>query len=446
MTDHLPGPRGLANLRWSLRLGRDPYGTLPAVQQTFGDVVMLGFGPYRAVYVFGPDANRDLFAQGHGTVSWRDAMAPLIPVDGETAVVVSDGADHERRRRIVQPAFGRRKLDDTISLMAAEASRTFATWTPGTRHEAHAELRACIRRIVIRAWFGDDLGARADELGDLLEEPLRYINRPPWRRFDREWPGTPYRRAMRARRAADAIVYREIERRRNLADLHSRVDLLSALLAAEDDDALTDVEVRDQIISLIAAGYDTTSAAAAWLVHFLSNDAETWSTLRREVEAVVGDAAVTADHLAAMPWLNGVTSEALRLGSPGSLAGRRIDAPFPVSGHELAPGPFVFYSPYVTHRLADIWPAPTSFRPGRWVEGHRDHHEIPNGAWVPFGGGARRCLGFAFAVTELKVLTIELVRALGVPHTLVPERHTIPPTGLASTVPDGGVIVTVAAA
>ncbi|MGA9278536.1 cytochrome P450 [Ilumatobacter sp.] len=445
MSDSLPGPRGIANLRWTIRLARDVYGTLPKLLDEYGEVCALGIGRFRAINVFGPTGTREVFAQGAGTVSWHDAMEPLIPVDGETAIVVSDGADHARRRAVVQPAFGRRKLDDTIEMMSSEARSTFASWTPGTDHEASSELRVCIRRIVMSALFGDDMGNRADEFGDRLEDAFHYINRPPWKRFDHEWPGTPYRAAMKSRRAADKIVYDEIERRRTMVDLADRVDLLSSLLVARDDEQLTDVELRDQIVSLIAAGYDTTTAAASWMVHFLATNPTVWTELQREVHEIANSSndsetnctMIDGDMLARMPWLNGVTSETLRLGSPGYIAGRRIEAEFDVLGHTLPPGPFVFYCPYVTHRMASLWPDPLEFRPGRWIEGHEHHHHVAQGAWIPFGGGARRCLGLAFATTELKVLALELARA--VPGPLVPERTEIAPTGFASMRPTDGV-------
>lgn len=441
MSDRLPGPRGAANVRWARRMMRDVYGTLIALHEEFGDVAALGRGRLGAVSLFSPEAALILFAQGADTVSWHDAMAPLIPVDGETAIIVSDGDDHERRRRVVQPAFGRRKLDDTITMMSQEARRTFSTWTPGSEHETYVELRGCIRRIVIRALFGDDMGARADEFGDALEEPLRYINRPPWRRFDHEWPGTPYRRAMASRRAADAIVYSELDRRRALPDLESRVDLLSVLLTAHEDDALTDTEVRDQVVSLIAAGYDTTTAAAAWMVHFFATNPSAWVELQSEVRDVVGSSEPDASMLQNMPWLNGVVSETLRLGSPAYIAGRRVEAPFDVLGHTVPAGPLVFYVPYVTHRLESCWPNPLAFRPGRWVDGHVDHHEITPGSWIPFGGGSRRCLGLGFATTELKVLALELARAVS--GSLVAMHHDVQPTGLASMMPEDGAPVTV---
>lgn len=441
MRDSVPGPRGLANLRWAIRVGRDVYNGLPDLHAEFGEVCAIGVGPVRSVMVYGPAGTRDVFAQGPDTVSWHDAMAPLIPVDGETAIIVSDGEEHARRRRIVQPAFGRRKLDDTVTMMASEAQATYSSWTPGTEHEAYDELRSCIRRIVMRALFGDDMGERADEFGDRLEEALRYINRPPWLRFDREWPGTPYRRAMESRRAADVIVYDEIERRRAIPDLEHRVDLLSSLLIARDDDVLSDVELRDQIVSIIAAGYDTTSAAASWMVHFLATVPGVWSAMQDEVKAVSGSSALTADKLAAMSWVNGVVHETLRLGCPAYIAGRRIKAPFEVLGHTLPVGGFVFYVPHVTHRMESVWPDPLEFRPGRWIEGHEHHHDVETGAWIPFGGGGRRCLGLAFATTELKVLAVELARA--VPGSLEPRRHHIEPAGLAAMMPDGGVHITV---
>ncbi len=413
------------------------YGTLLAMNDTYGDVCTVGFGPLRAVYVFGAEANQALFAQGPDTVSWHDAMASLIAVDGETAIVVSDGADHVRRRRIVQPAFGRRKLDDTLELIRSEATEAFTTWTPGSRHDAYAEMRTCVRRIVVRALFGDDLGVQANTVGEHLDEVLRYVNRPPWRRLDRDWPRTPYRRAMRARDIVDRVVYAEIARRRQLDDLDQHVDLLSALIAAQDSDGtLSDLEVRDQVISLIAAGYDTTSAAAAWMIQFLAANAGARRELIHEVDAVLGDHPVTSEHLREMPWLNGVVSESLRLGSPAYVAGRRIEAPFDVAGRQLPAGPLCFYSPYVTHRMTAHWPNPQAFLPGRWVDGHPDHHSVDAGAWVPFGGGARRCLGFGFAITELKLLAVELIRAVG--DNLTADRTQIPPTGFVSMAPDGG--------
>jgi cytochrome P450 len=443
MTKGLPGPKGLANIRWSLRLASDIYGVLPELHREFGDVFELGFGRFRAVYVVGPEASQTLFAQGPATVSWHDAMAPLIPVDGETAIVVSDGADHERRRRIVQPAFARRKLDDTVTLMQAEAKTTFASWIPGTTHEAYAELRACVGRIVVRALFGDDLGAKAEQVQHDLGDAMAYINRPPWTRFDHDWPGTPYRKAMRSRQAVDRVVFDEIARRRQLDDINDRVDLLSSLLVAQDvDGALSDVEVRDQVISLIAAGYDTTTAAASWMVHFLATNPDVVKRATAEIDAVIGMDAVTAEHLQRMPWLNGIVSETLRIGSPAYVAGRRIEAPFDVLGHTLPAGPFVFYNPYITHRLEHLWPDAEAFRPGRWIEGHAHHQEIVAGSWIPFGGGARRCLGFGFAITELKVLAVELIRQVG--DHLKPERSMIPPTGLASMAPKDGVTVSIA--
>jgi cytochrome P450 len=439
MSAVLPGPRGMANLRWTARLARDMYRTLPEMHRAFGDVFEVGVGPARLVYLVGPRANRDLFALGSPDVSWREAFASLVPVDGETAIVVSDGADHARRRGVVQPAFARRRLDDSIASMVVEARGTLAAWTSGSTHDAYDELRTCIRRIVIRALFGDRLGARADVVGERLAAALEYVNRPPWRRFDRDWPGTPYRRAMTARTAVDAIVYEELAARRSDPDAAGGDDLLSILASS---DALSDVEVRDQVISLIAAGYDTTSAAAGWMVQLLATETEARNVLLAEIERVVPDDPLTAERLAAMPWLNGVVSETLRLRPPGYVVPRKIDRSVQVAGHMIPGGRLALYNPMLTHRLEDFWPEPHAFRPGRWVDGHTHHQEVEAGSWVPFGGGARRCLGFAFAITELKVLAVELMRVTGGRiHAVEPDPE---PHGLAAMTPRGGVPIRVA--
>lgn len=425
-----------------MRLVRDPYSALVDMQATYGNVFAVGRGRLRFIYLAGAEAHRDLFALGPPDVSWHDAFAVLIPVDGETAIVVSDGDDHARRRRLVQPAFGRRRLDDTITMMSDEARQTFAAWTAGTTHDTYGELRPCIRRIVIRSLFGDDFAARSDEFGDALEAAFDYINRPPWKRFDRDWPFTPYRRAMRSRRAADAIVFDEITRRRHDAATVTRDDLMSVLVVAQDDDGvLADVEVRDQVISLIAAGYDTTTAAASWMTLFLAVNDDARDRLVDEVSSTLGDRPLDADAIAHMPWLNGVVSESLRLGPPGYVVPRKIDRPVTIAGHSLPAGKLAFYSPYLTGRMESLWPAPDEFRPGRWIEGHDHHHQVEPGAWAPFGGRARRCLGFGFAITELKVLAVELLRATQGRITALNPAPT--PTGLASMYPADGVPIRV---
>lgn len=432
-------PDALARFGWLMT--RRPHDALWWLHRRYGEVVSVGWGPGRVVFGFGPRANRDILGAPAGSLRWRDAMAPLIPVDGETAIVVSDGEDHARRRRIVQPAFARRRIDAEIALMVAEIDDELAGWRPGRVVDAHAALRRVIRRIVIRMLFGDGLARRAGELGDLLEEPLAYVQRPPWMRVDRRWFG-PYRRAMAARAAADAVVFEEIRVRRRRPGGPGD-DVLGWLVAASDpgDGAggvaagLTDQEVRDQVVSLVAAGYDTTSAAAAWAVDHLVAHPGVARTLEEEVTDALGGAPPGPADLVGLPTLRGVVLETLRLRPPGIAAGRRVTGPIEVAGRTVPPGPMVMYSPWVTHRMPEVWPEPERFLPERWAV------EPPPGSFVPFGGGARRCLGFGLATTELGVLVCRIAQTVRLERAGPPPRGA----GLATHAPVGGVPVRVVA-
>ena len=242
---------------------------------------------------------------------------------------------------------------------------------------------------------------------------------------------------MRGVRAADAVIQAEVDRRRaHGIDADEHPDVLSALLVGADDETLTDAELLDQVRSLIAAGYDTTSAAAAWVVHALGRHPDVLDALRAEVAEVIGDRPPTLDDLRRLPTVDGVVREVLRLWPPGFVAGRRSVADCEVAGHLVPGGSTVLYSAYVTGRDPELWPSPDRFDPSRWAPGQP---EPPSYAFVPFGGGARRCIGFALATLELQVLVTRLAQRA----TWRLEKPEAKAVGIASAVPKGGVPVTI---
>lgn len=435
----LPGPRSpAAQVRLAVDLLRRPAPTLVALYERYGPVVAFGVRRYRYVALFGPEANRLVLADHPERFRWRDAMEVLVPVDGETALVVSDGEEHRRRRRLVQPAFATKAVHGYLDVMAEEAARELGTWAAGTVVDAYARLRRVILRVAVRSLFGDSLGARADELGRVLAVAVEFVNRPLPLRVEVDLPGTAWRRTRAARAAADAIVDAEVARRRTAraggAALPAEpADVLDVLLAAVDD-GLTDQEVRDQVVSLVAAGYDTTSAAAAWAVHELLGNDGAWARAAAEVDEVVGEADLSVAHLARMPYLDAVVHETLRLWPPGFASGRRAVEAFELAGHRVPAGSMILWSPYVTHRSPDVWPEPDRFRPERWFEGEPEPY-----TFVPFGGGYRRCIGFAFALQELKAVLVELLRR----WDLAPVPRPVVPTGTVSLHPKGGLPVRV---
>jgi cytochrome P450 len=417
--------------------------TLERLHRLHGPVVDFGFKiPLRAVLLFGPEANQHVLADNADNFLWAEAFRLLEVVDGPTALVVSDGAEHRRRRRLVQPAFALKRVDAHVELVAAEVDRTLSGWQTGRQLDAHAELRATVRRIVVRALFGDQMGDLADEIGERLEPALRYVQRTPMTRLDVDLRWNGYGRAKAATRAVDELILAEIARRRRDgidADVHP--DTLSALLVAADevdgtDAPLTDAELCDQIRSLIAAGYDTTSSSAGWLVYALGANPGVLDALRTQVRDTIGDRSPTIDDVRAMPLVDGVVRETLRLWPPAAVSGRTAIDDFEVLGHRVAGGSTVLYSPYITHRLPEVWGDPEAFRPERWEGGE----PVPY-SFVPFGGGYRKCIGFALATLELQVLAVRLAQQV----SWQLDRSTIRPAGVATFAPKGGVPITIAA-
>ena len=438
-----PRPTLVEHLRLAARVN-DLAGTLDRLYAEFGPVADVGYRiPIRLVYLMGVEANRYILSEHPENFTWREAFQLLEVVDGPTALVLSDGEDHRRRRRLVQPAFAIKRVDAHLELAVREIDRTLGTWTPGRSVDALTELRATVRRIVVRALFGEQLGADADRIGDLLEPALQYVGRTPMSRIDVDLPFLPYGRAVRAARAVDAIVLDEIRRRRHEGvDATASPDTLSALLAAADeaegsDAPLTDAELCDQIRSLIAAGYDTTSSAAAWLVHGLGANPAAFARLRTQVRDTIGDRAPTIDELRTMPLVDGVVRETLRLWSPAAFSGRRAVDDFELYGYRIPGGSMVMYSPYITHRLPEVWGDPLVFRPERWETGEPEPF-----SFVPFGGGYRKCIGFALATLELQVLAVRLAQR--VDWRL--ERPGVRGAGIANFAPKGGLPITVGAA
>jgi cytochrome P450 len=408
----IPGPRHPVEIfRSGARFARSPHAALLQLHRDYGDVVAFGFGPSKAVALFGTAANEFVFT-GPERFRWREAFDVLVPVDGDTALIVSDGPDHRRRRRVVAPAFHHRQVAGYVEQMVASVDTTIDTWRVGQAVVLYRERRSAVRRATVRILFGDRLAADAEMLGAQLQPVLDVVNSSPLHQLVQRRFGTPgWRRAMAAKRRVDERIYAEIAERRARPAPPGPGDVQNLLLTAADDGtALSDAEIRDQIVSLIAAGYETTSAALAWAGYALLTPGGAWDATRREVAVVVGKRAPVAADLDHLPHLAGVVAETLRLYPPATVSARTAATDLHYAGYDLPAGTLLLYSPYVTHRLPELWPEPERFRPERWdarLPGFRGPGPYE---YLPFGGGAHRCLGAGFAVTELRAMLARLVQ------------------------------------
>jgi len=409
---------------------RRPHLVAFDLYQRHGPVVRLGRGAASVVMLLGPDANRVILSERPDSFTWHEAMAILEPVSGPTALVLTDGEDHRRRRRMVQPAFSTHRIDLAVPVVVEEVDAAIDDLGPGSVVDLHVLLRRTMRRVMVRVLMGSSLPERADTLGAVLEPAMTYIDRIPQLQF-RGAPGSG--RARRARRAADALVDAEVGRRRRTGEPGH--DVLGMLLASD----LSDAELQDQVVSLIAAGYDTTSAAGAWTLLALLRTLGEWHRVRADIHRTLGNdgRAPDADDLRDLPYVAATVNEALRLWPPGSLSGRRSTEEFTFAGYPIPAGSNIVFSPYVTQRMPEVWGSDADqFRPARWLES-----DPPAFGFIPFGGPYRRCLGFALALTQLQVAVARLVQRTSL-HLVDPD-----PTrfgrGISALVPEGGVPVVV---
>lgn len=433
----LPGPRRPWDQVTLARLmARSPAEGLSLLYERYGPVAKFSMGPLSYIALLGPAANRLILSEGLELFRWREAMSVLIPVDGDTAMVVSDGADHRRRRQAVQSAFAAKRIHRYLDVMIDEFDRELASWPTGGQVNALAALRRPIKKITVRCLFGDAMD-QSDDLGRSLDTTIAFVNQPMWRQIKVDLPWTRWHRALAARARTDQTVKAEIVRRRAAADRPESPDVLDVLLAAVDDDGrptLTDEEIRDQVVSLVAASYDTIGSATAWALHELMANRAVRDRLAAEVAEVAGEGRLTVEHLGRMPYLDAVVSEVLRMWPPTSVSGRKVTTAFEFSGHTIPAGSMVLYSPYVTHRMPELWPDPDTFRPERWTGDRPDPY-----VYLPFGGGYRRCIGFIFALQQIKVLLVQAIRSL----ELTADYDTLTPVGIPALHPGNGLPVRV---
>jgi cytochrome P450 family 135 len=366
---------------------------LEACRRRYGDVVTLGtLFDSGFVMVFDPALVKEVFQGSNDQLHAGEANALLGPVLGERSVLLLDGAEHLRHRRLMLPTFHGERLRVWTGAMAEAADVEIDAWPVGEPFSMLRTMQAATLHVIIRVVFGYEPGPEAEELQRRLREMIDPVARPRGllllQLLDRF--GARNRAVSRfeaQRRAVDELVYAEIARRRLEPDLAERTDVFSALLLAEDENGerLTDREVRDELMTLLLAGHETTAVGLSWIFDLLLH---TPGVHRRAAE---GDE----------EYLDAVVKEALRLRPVIPAVGRVVRGqPFSLGGYQIPVGMEINPSIRIIHRRADLYPEPHRFRPERFLG-----PDAPDTyTWIPFGGGTRRCLGASFALTEMRII------------------------------------------
>jgi cytochrome P450 len=390
-----PGPTA-GPVRQTMRWLARPIALLEDCRRTYGDAFSLNFLGFRSplVFVSHPEAVKALYSErGHGLPPGRSLS--LRPIVGDRSVLLLEGSDHLSRRKLMLPPFHGERMRAYEPIMREAAAREIERWPDSEPFAVHPSMQAITLEVILRAVFG----VERRDLADLLRELLRLtasaqlqflvllarrVGGPdPLARFD----------VLTAQ--IDKILLAEIAERRADPETAKRADICSLLVEArfEDGEPMDDREIRDQLLTLLVAGHETTATALAWTLDLLAHHPEALERLTQEVDAG-GDA-----------YLRAVIAESLRLRPVVPLAGRRLSSDMRVDGLDLPAGTDVTPAIWLTHTRADTYPEPYAFRPERFLNGAPSTY-----AWIPFGGGIRRCLGAAFAEMEMRVVLAEIVR------------------------------------
>ena len=407
-----PGPSDFSLAR-THQIAHDPLPLLLSNYEEHGPIFSMRLLHTRVVFMLGPEANHFVTVAHPENFHWRESSCgDLIPRLGDGLLTIDDDY-HDRARAIMMPAFHREQVTAMIDSMAAEAEGAIATLRPNEVFDLYDWMRNLAMRIAMRALLGLDpdgagKGAAAAEhferaLGFYgIDYPLRLLR----------GPGSPWRKLVSSRKVLDDIVFAEITRRRAAPDPDSR-DILSLLLGArgEAGEAFTDREVRDQVMTLMFAGHDTSTSTLTFMMHELARHPDVVSRLCEEQDRVLAGAAPTVDQLEKeMPYLDMVLDEVLRLYPPAWIGPRRAVRDFEFGGYTVPRDAYVNYCSWASHRIPEVFPEPEAFIPERFTRERKA--ALPRGAYVPFGGGQRICIGKRFGQTEVKLVATMLLQRL----------------------------------
>jgi cytochrome P450 len=376
----------------------NPLGFLAANQRRYGDIFGVRFPTFgRIIYVARPELVKEVFTGAPSVFHAGEANATVLePALGPNSVLTLDDEPHLRQRKLLLPPFHGARVQRYGELIVDLTRREIERWPVGEPFAMRPHTQRITLGVIMRAVFGVHEAARLARLEALIDEFARRVGTITAFPFMRRNLGrlSPWGRFVRARDGLNAFIYEEISLRRADPGHEQRDDVLSLLLTARDEEGepMSDVELRDELVTVLGAGHETTATGLAWAVERLVRNPDVLAKLRASVAAGEDE------------YLNATVKETLRARPVIVDVARRLTAPATVAGYELAAGTFVLPAIAALHYREDIFPEPRRFRPERFLDGKADNY-----AWIPFGGGIRRCIGAAFAEYEMRTILREFV-------------------------------------
>jgi cytochrome P450 len=392
-----PGARTPAILQ-AVRYLRDPLGFLTKDRRRYGDVFTVSFPFFGdVVYVTSPELVKELFTGSPAGFHAGEANATVLePALGPNSVLTLDDEPHMQQRKLLLPPFHGERVRRYGDLIRETTRSEMESWPVGEPFALRPHTQRITLSVILRAVFGIEDLERVDRATALIDEfgdRVNMITKFPMLRRDLG-RFSPWRRFLAARERLDEFLYEEIALRRAEAGVAERDDVLSLLLEARHDDGspMSDEELRDELLTVVGAGHETTATALAWAMERLLRTPRVMTRLRESVAAGEDD------------YLDATVKETLRARPVILDVARKLTEPATIGGYRLEAGRFVLAAIAALHYREDVFPDPEEFRPERFLDG-----KVDNYAWIPFGGGIRRCIGAAFAEYEMRIILREFV-------------------------------------
>lgn len=386
-----------------MKLHRDFAGFLKKNHREYGDIFTIKAFPMGPVVVVAkPEILKEILTENSDLFLGGEANQPAEVMLGPRSIFLTDAESHLRQRRFMLPQFHGENITRFRERIAEITRREIASWPEGESLRLQPRMQAIAMEVILQLVFGIEDEASLAEMRRrfaLWREPLKYVVLFPWMRRN-FGPRSPWPQFLERRANVDELIFAEIASRRADPRLEERFDILSLLLRARDDQgrAMPDADVRDQLMTMVVAGYETTAAGLAWAGELLARHPEAQAKLRR--------AAVSEDP-DERAYIDAVTSETLRMRPPLSHVARRLARPTTIDGYDLPAGMAIMVPIVLVHQREDLHPDPDTFRPERFLE-----TRIAPYTFMPFGAGLRRCLGASLATLEMQVVLATIAREM----------------------------------
>ncbi|HEX6481415.1 MAG TPA: cytochrome P450 [Ktedonobacteraceae bacterium] len=409
-----PGPRRLPYIGNLLSLRQDPLGFLERLQRTYGNMATIYLMKNPAVLLFRPEHVRYVLVEHPRDFSNISSLQGNRDDNfGSEGLLTINGEKHRQQRHDVQPAFHKKQVEGYAALMEQYTQELLKTWQPGDKVDMSRAMQTLTLRIVSRCLFSIDLSSQLEPLSDAFDgvigsstsmaEDLLNIH------IDN--PVTGYGKRRAAMRQLNMLIYTMIAQRRDSYGDYN--DVLSLLMSAQSGDEpgtkLSEKQIHDHILTFLAAGHETTAIALTWTFYLLSQYPQVRMKLQDEIRSVLAGQEPTLDNLARIPYLDWVLNESMRLYPPAWLQMRFVARETVLDGVQLPVGTMLILSQWVTHRLPDIWEDAEVFKPERWDPANGQ--QLPPGAYFPFGGGPRTCIGMPLAQMEARIILASILQS-----------------------------------